>query len=125
MQDKRLILLETKSMASANQTHRDRQRNPKPIPSKSYLLTPNRRGTITLPKELREGFTEDTVLKAVLRDDGVIELRPALVVDRNQSWFWTPRWQQMEREADEDIAAGRVKRFDSAEELFADLDAAT
>jgi len=29
----------------------------------------------------------------------------------------------MEREADEDIAAGRVARFDSAEELFADLDA--
>jgi hypothetical protein len=88
------------------------------------LLTPNRRGTITLPKEIRQGFTEDTVLKAVLLDNGVIELRPVVIVDQSQAWFWSPQWQQMEREADEDIAAGRVERFDDLEALFADLDSA-
>lgn len=31
------------------------------------------------------------------------------------------RWQQMEREADEDIAAGRVARFDDLESFIADL----
>ncbi|SFR13973.1 hypothetical protein [Desulfoscipio geothermicus] len=29
----------------------------------------------------------------------------------NQSWYWTPEWQAAEKEADEDIAAGRVHRF--------------
>ena len=29
----------------------------------------------------------------------------------SQAWFWTPEWQQMEREADEDIAAGRVENW--------------
>ena len=44
-------------------------------------------------------------------------------VPADQRWFWTERWQAMEREADEDVATGRVARFDSAEEFFADLDA--
>jgi hypothetical protein len=35
----------------------------------------------------------------------------------------TDRWQRMEREADADIAAGRVARFDTSEEFVADLDA--
>lgn len=36
--------------------------------------------------------------------------------------FWTKRqWEDAEREADEDIKAGRVKRFDSVEGLIADL----
>ena len=40
----------------------------------------------------------------------------------DQKWFWTERWQQMEREADEDIAAGRIVRTESVDELFAELD---
>jgi hypothetical protein len=56
------------------------------------------------------------------REDGVIELRPHLPVPADQQWFWTQRWQKMEREADEDIAAGRVARFDGPEDFLADLD---
>ena len=33
-----------------------------------------------------------------------------------------PAWQAAEREADEDIRAGRVKTFSSVEELIEDLD---
>lgn len=33
------------------------------------------------------------------------------------------RWLRMEREADEDIAAGRVRIFDSIEDLLADIEA--
>jgi len=29
----------------------------------------------------------------------------------DQSWYWTPEWQAAEKEADEDIATGRVHRF--------------
>jgi hypothetical protein len=38
-----------------------------------------------------------------------------------QAWFWTEEWQRKEREADADIAAGRVIHFDSDEELLAFL----
>jgi hypothetical protein len=39
--------------------------------------------------------------------------------DPEQAWFWTAEWQAGEREASEDIAAGRVEGFDSAEDFFA------
>jgi len=29
----------------------------------------------------------------------------------DQSWYWTPEWQAAEKEADEDISAGRINRF--------------
>jgi hypothetical protein len=39
--------------------------------------------------------------------------------DPDQEWFWSPEWQAGEREADDDIAAGRVEVFDSADEFLA------
>ena len=47
---------------------------------------------------------------------------PKKLVDKSQAYFWTRRWQESEREADEDIKAGRVKTFDSVEELISDLE---
>jgi len=47
---------------------------------------------------------------------------PKKLVDKSQAYFWTKRWQEGEREADEDIKAGRVKTFDSVDELIKDLD---
>jgi len=44
------------------------------------------------------------------------------LVDKSQAYFWTKKWQEGEREADEDVKAGRVKTFDSVEELVSDLD---
>jgi len=41
-----------------------------------------------------------------------------------QEWFWSDRWQRMEREADEAIAAGRVTHFDDLDSFFAGLDQA-
>ena len=41
-----------------------------------------------------------------------------------QEWFWSDNWQRMEREADEAIAAGRVRHFDDMDSFFADLDTA-
>lgn len=39
--------------------------------------------------------------------------------DPDQAWFWTPEWQVGEREAAQDIEAGRVEAFDSAEDFLA------
>jgi hypothetical protein len=41
----------------------------------------------------------------------------------DQAWFWTEKWQAGERQADRDIAAGRVTSFASDEEFFAALEA--
>ncbi len=86
------------------------------------LVKLDRHGAITIPEELREGLDQDTLFAVVRRDDGVIELRPQPPVDDEQRWFWSDRWQRMEREADADFAAGRVATFDDAESFLADLD---
>ena len=41
---------------------------------------------------------------------------------KSQAWFWTPEWQAKEREADADIAAGRVEHFSSDDEFLAALE---
>ena len=39
----------------------------------------------------------------------------------SQAWFWTLEWQAREREADEDLAAGRFTRHESDEAFLAAL----
>lgn len=43
-------------------------------------------------------------------------------VPASQAWFWTPQWQAGEREADADIATGRVTTYDGPEEFIAALE---
>jgi antitoxin MazE len=75
-----------------------------------------------LPKEVRQGLDEDDLVEVVRRDDGVIEIRPLAVIEKSQAWFWTERWQRLEREADEDYAAGRYRLHDSTEEFVSELE---
>ncbi len=60
------------------------------------------------------------VTLVVNRENGRLEMRE---IDPEQAWFWTSEWQEGEREADEDIAAGRVTRYDSDEQFLAALEA--
>ncbi len=48
--------------------------------------------------------------------DNHVVLRPKKLVDSSQTYFWTREWREGERKADEDIKAGRIKRFVSASE---------
>ena len=42
-------------------------------------------------------------------------------MDKEQAWFWTNRWQQGEKEAKEDIRAGRVHNFPDTKKTAAFL----
>ncbi|OGM29845.1 hypothetical protein A2630_04155 [Candidatus Woesebacteria bacterium RIFCSPHIGHO2_01_FULL_44_10] len=44
-------------------------------------------------------------------------------IPEDQQWYWSRQWQEWERQADEDIAADRVRGFNNAEELIASLNA--
>ncbi|MGI9004484.1 MAG: hypothetical protein ACR2GH_23010 [Pseudonocardia sp.] len=48
-----------------------------------------------------------------------------LAIPAGQAWFWSERWQQLERAADADIVAGRVVVTDGPDEFLEELDAAT
>jgi len=42
-----------------------------------------------------------------------------------QDWFWSERWQHMEREADSDFVAGRFADFDDVEGFLTNLETLT
>ncbi len=92
---------------------------------RTTFVTIQQRGVLALPTDLRKRHHLDepgAQVEVAERDDGVIELRPHVPVPADQRWFWSERWQQMEREADADVAAGRVARSDDVDEFLAELD---
>jgi len=83
------------------------------------------RGLIALPAGVRKRHHLDepgAQVEVVERPDGVIELRPHIPVPADQRWFWTDRWQRMEREADKELAAGNVRTHQSGGDFLAHLD---
>ncbi len=82
-----------------------------------------RHGQITLPAPVRKslGIEEGDLVEIEIIDDKAV-LVPKRLIDKSQAYFWTKKWQEGEKQADEDIKAGRVKEFGSAEELLKDLE---
>ena len=82
-----------------------------------------RHGQITIPASVRKelGVEEGDLVEIKVVDEKAV-LMPKKLVDKNQAYFWTKRWQEGEREADEDIRAGRVRPFNSVEDLVEDLE---
>lgn len=82
------------------------------------------RGLIAIPAAIRRHFGLDRpgAQVEVIEREGEIVLRPHVAVPADQAWFWTPEWQEGEREADEQAAAGQGRYFATAEEMFAALD---
>jgi len=80
------------------------------------------RGQVTLPASVRSelGVEEGDLIEIEVIDERVV-LMPKKLVDKSQAYFWTKRWQEGKREADEDTKAGRVKVFDSVDGLIKDL----
>lgn len=80
-------------------------------------------GQITLPTAVRRkaNLKEGDLLEVVVEADGTVRLVPQIAVERSQAYFWTRRWQAGEREADDDLIAGRYKDFASMDDLLADL----
>ena len=75
-------------------------------------------GQVSLPKEIREktNMEPGDFVEIELDEEGQIVLTPKKLVDANHAYFWTEEWQKGERKADEDIRAGRVKKFKSTKE---------
>lgn len=88
------------------------------------LIKVTRGGQVTIPAAMRQaaGIEIGDYLEVQLLGDRLV-LTPKQLIDKSQAYFWTEAWQEGEREAEADLKAGRVERFETLEELFADLDA--
>ncbi|MGH3320630.1 MAG: AbrB/MazE/SpoVT family DNA-binding domain-containing protein [Streptosporangiaceae bacterium] len=90
----------------------------------SDTATIRSKGQITLPRGIRHALhvNEGDQVAFDVHGDGTVTLRGLTTIPADQAWFWTEEWQAKEREADEDIAAGRGRIFDSDEEFLAALE---
>lgn len=80
---------------------------------------------LTLPEEIRRALHigEGDEVEFAVHIDGTVTIRGYVSIPTDQAWFFTPEWLTGEREADEDIATGRGTAHESAEAMFAHLDA--
>jgi antitoxin MazE len=77
---------------------------------------------ITIPKNIMDklDLKKGDTISIELRDEEIV-LKPVVIIDKSQTWFWSKKWQKEEREAEEDIKKGRLKTFNNANELMKDL----
>jgi antitoxin MazE len=88
---------------------------------KSRLRT---KGQITVPQEIRTllGAEEGDDLLFFTDEVGRVLVSRLPTIDPEQAWFWSNHWQRLEREAQDDLQAGRVVEYSSTAEALAGLD---
>jgi antitoxin PrlF len=87
------------------------------------LIRMRNKGQVTIPDQVRRAVRlEEGDYLAVSVQDGAVVLEPKTMIDTSQAWFWRDEWQAGEREASEDIKAGRTTTFDSDEGFLDSLD---
>ncbi|AYO29700.1 AbrB/MazE/SpoVT family DNA-binding domain-containing protein [Biomaibacter acetigenes] len=79
------------------------------------------RSQITLPAEIikKMKLAPGDTLEITIEDDKIV-IKPVLIVDRSQAWFWSKKWQ--EKEVEEDIKAGRVYHAKDIDDLIKQLE---
>ncbi|MBI3601847.1 MAG: AbrB/MazE/SpoVT family DNA-binding domain-containing protein [Candidatus Omnitrophica bacterium] len=78
---------------------------------------------IAIPKEVVKNLHlhKNDYLDVQIVHNGIY-LKPHVSIPKDQAYFFTPEWQKGEKEAEEDIKAGRVTKTKNLEELFDILD---
>jgi len=51
-----------------------------------------------------------------------VDKRTNVTVSSQQAWFWTDRWQEMEREVDDQVGRGETDRHDGPDDFIAHID---
>ncbi|MGH3683505.1 MAG: AbrB/MazE/SpoVT family DNA-binding domain-containing protein [Pseudonocardiaceae bacterium] len=83
-----------------------------------------KKNQVTLPAEVRGALnvSEGDEVTFTVLPDGDVVLRGMTSIPADQKWFWEREWQEGERRASEQIAAGGLQVYDDMESLFADVD---
>ena len=77
---------------------------------------------VTIPKELVKKLNLKVGDKLeVTENDGKLIVTPVIIVPKDQSWFYTDKWQEMEKIVDNQLAEGKVHEVNTKEELLKGL----
>ncbi len=89
-----------------------------------YKTRLRNKGQVTVPQEIRNllGIEEGDDLLFYTDEAGRVVVSRAQIIDPEQAWFWSDRWQRMEQEAQADLETGRIVEYASIAEALAALD---
>jgi len=74
---------------------------------------------IVIPDEVRKSIRVqigDTL--EIVEKDGVLIVKPVVVIDKAQAYFWTEEWQAGEKKAEAAKKKGEYKEFKKASEAI-------
>ena len=81
------------------------------------------RSQVTLPAEIvkKLDLKAGDNLEITLEDDRIV-IKPVLIIDRSQTWFWSKEWQAKEKEVEANIKAGRIHKASGYKDLIEKLE---
>lgn len=86
------------------------------------LIDLKQKSQVTIPKDLVEKLKLKIGDKLdIVEKDGKLVITPVVIVPKDQVWYYSEKWQQMEKEVDEQIARGEVHTASDVDELFEGL----
>lgn len=74
---------------------------------------------IVIPEDVRKRLKVeigDTL--EIEEKDGVLIVKPVMVIEKSQAYFWTKEWQEREREAEEAKREKKFRNFKKADEAI-------
>jgi len=82
-----------------------------------------RNGQFTIPSKIRKilHIKEGDLLRLEIKNNQII-LTPVSVINRNQAYFFTKKWQKSIQESEKAIKKGEYSIYHSAEELKKDIE---
>lgn len=89
----------------------------------SVLRRIQRNFQITIPSAIRKIFNlkvGDLVEFEVVNDE--IKIKPKVVMDKSQSWFWTKDWQKREKEVEKKFREGKILVSETVEDFIKEIE---
>lgn len=74
---------------------------------------------VTIPEDVRKHIPLEigSRVMVIARGDEIV-IKPVIEVPRDQAWFWSKEWQEMEKKATEDEINGKTTIFEDEEEAI-------
>jgi len=87
------------------------------------LVDLKQKSQVTIPSQIASKLNLKVGDKFELEEvDGKLVMTPVLIIAKEQAWFYKKKWQQEEREVDQQIKKGETVTTKSKEDLFRDLE---
>ena len=86
---------------------------------KQFLRTRLRvKGQVTIPVEIRNilGAEEGDELVFMVDENGRVFVERVQIIPPDQAWFWSERWQRLEREVQQGIENHNTHKFETPED---------